>query len=178
MWTRILVFGIAAGAIVGGQLVISSMIWDHAPPFGPLIGYLTMLVALSLVFVCVKQHRDVRLGGVIKFLPALGMGLAISIVASAVYAGVWEAVLAASGMDFAANYSQSVIEAARSDGSSEAEIAALTERMNGFVQMYSNPLIRFGISMSEMLPVGVVVSLVTAGLLRNSRFMPARRAAT
>ena len=37
-------------------------------------GYLTMIIVLSLIFVGIKRYRDKDLGGVIKFLPALGLG--------------------------------------------------------------------------------------------------------
>ena len=40
-----------------------------------------------------------------------------------------------------------------------------------------NPLVRVPITFIEMFPVGVIISLLSALLLRNSRFMPARQAA-
>ena len=55
------------------------------------IGYLTMLVGLSLVFGAIKRHRDAELGGVIRFWPAFGLGLGVSFVASLCYVLAWEA---------------------------------------------------------------------------------------
>lgn len=47
----------------------------HSPaPYGVVLGYLTMLIALSAVFVAIKRHRDADLGGVIRFWPAFGLG--------------------------------------------------------------------------------------------------------
>ena len=43
------------------------------PLGGIVIGYLTMLVALTAVFLGVKQYRDKFKGGVIRFLPAFGV---------------------------------------------------------------------------------------------------------
>ena len=51
------------------------------------IGYLVMVIALSLIFVGVKQYRDKHLGGVIKFGKAFLIGLYISLVAGAIYVG-------------------------------------------------------------------------------------------
>ena len=48
-------------------------------------GYVTMLVALSAVFVAIKRYRDTELGGVIGFWPALGLGLGISVIAGIIY---------------------------------------------------------------------------------------------
>ena len=43
-----------------------------------------------------------------------------------------------------------------------------------FAKNYANPLYRLPITFVEMFPVGVLISLVSAALLRNSRFLPAR----
>jgi hypothetical protein len=40
--------------------------------------------------------------------------------------------------------------------------------------MYSNPLYRLPITFVEMFPVGVLISLISAAVLRNSRVLPAR----
>jgi len=50
-------------------------------------------------------------------------------------------------------------------------------RAQDFAMMYANPLFRMPITFTEILPVGILVSLFPALLLRNSRFMPARAAA-
>ena len=38
-----------------------------------------------------------------------------------------------------------------------------------------NPLFRMPMTFTEIFPVGVLVSLITAGLLRKSTFLPAKR---
>jgi hypothetical protein len=40
--------------------------------------------------------------------------------------------------------------------------------------MYRNPLFRMPITLTEIVPPGLLVSLVSASLLSNSRFLPAR----
>jgi hypothetical protein len=47
--------------------------------------------------------------------------------------------------------------------------------MEAFKVQYANPMFRLPMTFAEIFPVGVLVSLVSAGLLRNSRFLPARR---
>ena len=140
-------------------------------------GYTTMLVAMSVVFLAIKRQRDVVNGGVIKFLPAFLMGLGISAVAGLLYGLAWEACLAISGMDFGAIYAEHLVEAAKARGASEAEIAAELVKAQEFAKMYANPLFRMPITFTEILPVGIIVSLISALMLRNSRFMPARAAA-
>ena len=79
MLLRIIAFGVAAGLLVGIPLSIVVVASDElSMTWGMVIGYLMMLVALSLIFVAIKRQRDEAGGGVIRFWPALGMGLAIS----------------------------------------------------------------------------------------------------
>jgi hypothetical protein len=171
MFRSILIFGLAAGVIVGVP-----MFW-LLTQFGEgslLTGYTLMLLALSLIFVGVKRHRDRALGGVIRFLPALGMGLGISAVAGLVYVVGWEFTLAVTDFRFIEEYSNAAVEAARARGASAAELQDVVEKMNEFRQSYTNPLVRLPMTFIEIFPVGVLISLVSAALLRNSRFLPAR----
>ncbi len=175
----ILLYGLPGAVIVGGPLLWGMLTFDPAngmPENGAVVGYATMLVALTGVFLGVKHYRDKVKGGVIKFLPALGVGLGISAVASLGWVIAWEISLAVTKFDFVATYYGAMIEQARADGTTAEQIAKLQTEQTGFAQMYSNPAIRVGITFIEMFPIGVVISLITAALLRNSRFLPARAA--
>jgi hypothetical protein len=133
-----------------------------------------MLIALSTIFVAIKRRRDRDLGGVIGFWPAFGLGMAISAVASLCYVIAWEAALAVTGMDFAGDYARALIEQQREQGLRGDALARFTAEMDTFKVQYANPLYRVPMTLAEILPVGLLVSLVSAGLLRNSAFMPAR----
>lgn len=174
----ILKYGIIAGLIVGIPMLIftSSMLEDPPPQWvGMAIGYTTMLVALSTVFIAIKRRRDVDLGGVIRFLPALGLGLGISIVAALIYVAAWELTLAVTGMDFGAAFTGALIEAEKAKGVTGAELDKFIAGMRQFEADYRDPLYRMPMTFTEIFPVGVLVSLVSAGLLSNRRFLPARR---
>lgn len=41
-------------------------------------------------------------------------------------------------------------------------------------ERYANPLFRMAMTASEILPVGVVISLISAAILRNPAVLPAR----
>lgn len=169
--------GILAGLIVGLPMILLAVTLGENAPSGAIgmaIGYATMLVALSVVFIAVKRRRDVVNGGVIRFLPAFLMGLGISAVAGVIYVLAWEVSLAVTGMDFGAMYAEHMIEAARARGGTEADIEAARVKAEEFAAMYANPLVRMPITFTEIFPVGLIVSLISAGLLRNSRFMPGR----
>ncbi|HYF23867.1 MAG TPA: DUF4199 domain-containing protein [Caulobacteraceae bacterium] len=175
MLRQILTYGAVAGLIVGVPMFAMTLTVGHLPmPWGMVVGYLVMLIALSAVFLGVKRRRDRDLGGVIRFWPALGMGLAISLVASILYVLSWEAATAISGLDFAAEYGETMLAQKRAEGASAAELAEMSAELQAWSVQYQNPLFRLPMTFSEIFPVGVLVSLITAALLRNSRFMPAR----
>lgn len=168
-----LIYGAIAGAIA--IIVICVSLVTGVPDHSMLFGYLVMLVALSLIFVGVKRYRDVECGGVIRFGRALPLGLGIAAVAAAIYAIGWEVFLAVSQRDFIAEYSASMLEGMRADGASEAAIAAKAEEMGDMAVLYRNPLYRIGFTLLEILPVGLLVALVSAALLRDPRLLPAAR---
>ncbi len=178
MFRTILLWGTVAGLIVGSILFGTTVAMADQPPsmgVGMAIGYTSMLIALSAIFVGVKRHRDDALGGVIRFWPAFGMGLGISVVAGVFYVLAWEAALAVTGLDYGAKFAEHLIAQRRAEGASAAELARITAEMKAFSVQYADPLYRMPMTFTEIFPVGVLVSLISAALLRRSSFLPARR---
>jgi hypothetical protein len=180
MRRTILIFGTIAGLILAIPLLALMIAIGGEPSAGffrngQLFGYTTMLIALSTVFVAIKRQRDVDGGGVIRFWPAFGLGLAISAVAGLIYAVAWEIALAMTGGDFIGAYAEYLVAEERSKGASPTTLARLTADMNAFRESYANPLVRIPLTFVELFPVGLLVSLVSAALLRNPRFLPARQ---
>lgn len=174
--TRVmLIFGAVAGVAVAVPMCL--LVANSEPGSAAtshFVGYLIMLLALSLVFLGVKRLRDREFGGVIRFVTALLAGLGISAVASVIYVIGWEITLAVTDFAFIDSYSNAAIEAARAAGASPAEMEAVIAKMDDFRRQYANPLFRLPVTFIEIFPVGILVSLISAALLRNSRFLPAR----
>jgi hypothetical protein len=169
IWT----YGIIGGLVVCACMALAMSFGSHGV-MGMALGYLSMLVALSMVFMGIKRYRDVELGGVIRFLPALGLGVGISLVAAAFYVLGWELYLYATDYSFAQVYGKSVIEAKKAAGATSAEIAQLMVEMKAFEVQYADPFFRLPMTFVEIAPVGLIVSLISAALLRKSSFMPAK----
>ena len=177
MLRTILKYGLIAGLVVGGFEFATFVLFSGMPPlkYGMVVGYTTMLIALSAVFVGIKRHRDVDRGGVIGFWQALGVGLGISFIAGIFYVAAWEVVQSMMHMDFASSYAKAIIASQQAKGASAEALAKLSAEMEAFKRQYANPLYRLPMTFAEIFPIGVLVSLVSAGLLRNSRFLPLRR---
>ena len=177
MWRDILKYGAIAGLVVAAVMIVGFWSAGGDMPHGWLgmvIGYATMLLALSAVFMGIKHHRDVAGGGVIRFWPAFAMDLGISFVAALFYVAAWELVQATIISDFAGSYADSVIAPQKAKGVDAAALAQLTAEMEAFKVQYADPMFRLPMTFSEIFPVGVLVSLVSALVLRNPRVLPAR----
>jgi hypothetical protein len=178
MLRKVLSYGLVAGLIAGvPPSVMLVVLKDHPPlSYGMVIGYLTMLIAFTTIFAAIKRHRDAQLGGVIRFWPALGLGVGISLVAGILYVLAWETTVAVTHIDFASGYAAALVKQQQAKGVTGEALAGVVAEMERFKVQYANPLYRLPMTFAEIFPVGVLVSLVSAALLRNSRFLPAPRA--
>lgn len=170
-----LIYGTISGAIVIGSTVVGVSVLDgtDTATFPEWLGYLTMLVALSLIFIGIKRYRDQEQGGVITFGKATLVGLGIAAVAGVIYVGVWEAYLASTDYAFIDQYTAAIIAEEEANGMTGAELQAKVAEMEGMKETYANPLFRLPITFLEIFPVGVLITLISAALLRKSSFMPA-----
>ena len=165
------------GLISGGIIIISTLgtisIWNtNQHFFSEWLGYLVMIVALSLVFFGIKSYRDNQQGGVINFKTALGIGLGISLVASVIYTTSWEIYFQNSDSSFMDNYEAHYIRKMEKDGATVEEIANKKSEIAEWRELSKNPLVRIGITFTEIIPVGILISLIAAGILRRSEILP------
>ncbi|MBL8558906.1 MAG: DUF4199 domain-containing protein [Hyphomonadaceae bacterium] len=175
---RILTYGLMAGLIVAIPM-FSALVIEPSPEFtasSQVLGFTIMIVAFSLIFVSVKRLRDRELGGVIRFMPAFALGLGISAVASVIYVVGWEITLHLTDFGFMETYAQGVLQKARDAGATAAELDKKAAELAAFRSQYANPLFRLPVTFIEIFPIGVIVSLISAAVLRNPRVLPARPA--
>lgn len=166
-------YGGIAGAIVISVMIAGFMMSEGA--HGSVwVGYLTMLVALSMIFVAVKRYRDRERGGVIKFWSAFGLGLATAAAAGVIYVAVWEVYLAATDYAFIDSYTESVIEKKKEEGLSDEALEKEAANMKALADNYGNPLFRLPMTFLEIFPVGLIVALISAAILRNPKAFPAK----
>lgn len=171
----ILIYGGLSGAIVIGSMILGFAFSEseHAAS-SQAFGYLIMIVALSMIFLGIKRYRDRDLGGVIKFGPAFVLGLAIAAMAGVMYVAGWEAYLAATDHAFIGEYTAGIIEKKRAAGISGAELETLIAEMDALAKNYAKPFYRMPMTFIEIFPVGFVIALASAALLRNPKILPAR----
>ena len=177
--TRIvLIFGLISGAIAAGLMWTLIAVQNNGMvdlENGMIYGYTTMIIALSLVFFGVKSYRDNN-GGHISFLKGLQVGILISIICGVCYAASWELYYRGSGQEFLQKYTAHYLDKMKEDGASDEDIAKAKADMAQFMEQYQNFFVRFAVTLMEILPVGVIVTLISALLLRRREVLPAEPA--
>lgn len=165
----VLVFGLIAGLIITAMMVYSSiMIYKHENFKGSeVLGYTTMLVAFSMIFVGIKNYRDKYNNGVITFGKAFKTGLYITLIASTIYVAVWLVEFYVFYPDFMEKYTVCVMNDARSSGASEATLSKKAADMAQYGEMYKNPLFVVLLTYAEVFPIGLVITLLSALLLKR-----------
>ena len=166
----VLTFGLIAGAILAAMMLITLPIQDRiGADNGEIIGYTTMVLAFLMVFFGVKSYRDNVAGGRVTFGRAVKVGLMITAVASVCYVATWELIYYTLAPDFVEKYAASTVEKAKRSGATDAQIAVRMKQAAEFKEMYKNPLVNIALTLLEPLPVGIVFTLVTAGVLSRKR---------
>src|SRR5262245_66330781 len=134
MFTTALRYGAISGAIVVSVILVGILIAERVGnahgAASEWFGYLVMIVALSMIFLAIRDYRNKHLGGVIKFLPAFGLGLLVAAIAGVAYALGWELYLAATHYTFMDNYAAQMIATKRAAGVTGAELDAFIAQMN------------------------------------------------
>ncbi len=169
------IYGAIAGVIIIGTMTIGYAISEPGEVgASQFVGFGIMFIAFSLIFFGIKRFRDRDLGGVIRFWPAFGLGCAIAGVAALVYIAGWEMYLAATDYSFIDVYTKSLIEAKVDAGVTGEELAKFTDYMEVMKARYANPFYRVPMTFTEIFPVGLIVSLISAVILRKPHILPAR----
>ncbi|HEX5887214.1 MAG TPA: DUF4199 domain-containing protein [Pyrinomonadaceae bacterium] len=171
MKKTVLTFGIISGVIVAILMGINTFFADRIGfDRAIIVGYTTMLVAFLLVFFGIKSYRDNIGGGEITFGRAFTVGILISLITCAFYVVSWEILYYTFLQDFPEKYGNYLIEKSRAAGATPEQIAQQLEEVKQMKALLDNPLVAPAlIFISEPLPVGLVMTLISAAILRKRR---------
>jgi hypothetical protein len=171
MKRTVLIYGLIAGAVVSAFMATTMIATANdtlhcTSTVSMLIGYLGMLIAFTFIFVAVKSYRDKQNNGTISFGKALGIGLLIALIASTMYVVTWAIVYKNFMPDFMETYSANMIAEAKASYSGAA-LQKKIDELKKAKEMYATPLGFTLFTYAEILPVGILVSLVAALVLKR-----------
>lgn len=178
MTKLVLKYGLIAGAVLAvltGVVVPLTMDKIHGA-VGMVIGFSGMILAFLTIFFAIRSDREQN-GGAITFGRALRIGLLITLIGSAFYVAGWQVAYYNFVPDFEEEYAAATMAKLRAQNKSPEELAKAQKEMDEFVVSYRKPLVNIGFTFLEVVPVGVILSFVAAGILRRRRDEPAGAAA-
>lgn len=172
MQKNILIYGLISGVIVSTVMLISMNYYSHCEgnvdlTTSMVIGYASMLIAFSMVFVGIRNYRDKFNNGIVSFGKAFKIGISIVLIASTLYVISWLICYFFFMPDFMDKYSVMEIDNMKAAGATVTEIENKRKEMADFSKMYKNPFFNAMITYAEILPVGLIVTLISSLILKR-----------
>jgi hypothetical protein len=171
MKKTILIFGLISG-------VLSSVMMCATIPFlrdlehgekGLLLGYAAIILSLLLVYFGIRSYRDNLAGGAITFGRGFGIGICITLISCAFYVVTWEILYFNFLHGFMDGYFAKQIQAAQAAGGTPEAIQASVAKIRHSQVLYENPLFNAMYTFIEPFPVGLLMTLISAAVLRRKR---------
>jgi hypothetical protein len=168
MRKTVLTFGVISG-LISAVMMLATVPFMHkiSSDKGLIIGYTTIVLAGLLVFFGIRSYRDNVSGGKLTFARGLAVGILISLLSNCCYVATWEVVSYKFMPDFAEKYAAQMVEHAKSSGASQQKIDETARQAADFVRNYHNPLYKISMTFLEPFPVFLVITLVSAAILRK-----------
>jgi len=145
MKKNIIIYGLIAGVVVSTLMLFSVNSMSHREgnfdyDKGLLIGYASMLIAFSLVFVGIRNYRDKYNQGIISFGKGFKIGSITVLIASTIYVVAWLIDYFFFIPDFMEKFSAQELDKLKTSGASQMKIDKETMKMADMVRMLKNPL--------------------------------------
>jgi hypothetical protein len=171
----VIVFGLISGAISSALMFLTlPLMISGAVNFenGYIVGYTAIVLSFLLVFFGIRSYRE-NSGGTITFGRGFSVGILITLISCVFYVASWEIIYYKLMPDFGDKYTAHAIDAMRQKGAPEAAIAVKKKELEKMWAMLDNPLINAAMTFIEPFPVGLLVTLVSAAILRKRTPAPA-----
>ncbi len=164
----VLTFGLISGLIMsvlmGGSLLVADKIGSG---HSLVLGYTTMVASFLLIYFGIRSYRDNTLAGQISFGRAFACGILIALISSVCYVVMWEVLYFNFMPHFMDGYFAAQILKVQSSGLDPATVAAKVAAIQHSAQLYQNPFVNMAYTLIEPLPVGLIITLVSAAILRR-----------
>ena len=170
MRKTVLTFGLISG-IVSAALMLAMVPFIYRIGFdkGTIVGYTSIVISLLLVPFAIWTYREDDGEGSITFAKAFGIGILITVISSLCYVIAWAIVYYNFLPDFADRYAAYMVEKAKASGATQQVIDATLQEMKSMKTLLDNPLIFAAIGFAEPFPVGLIITTISAAILRKKR---------
>ncbi|HKW31996.1 MAG TPA: DUF4199 domain-containing protein [Candidatus Acidoferrum sp.] len=176
MKKTILTFGLISG-VISSVMMVATVPFAHRIGFNKalVVGYTTMVLSFLLVFFGIRSYRDNAGNGQITFSKAFAVGISITLISCMFYVVTWEIIYYNFMPDFLDSYNAHVMEKLQTSGANAEAVQAKLQELNKLKEMYKNPFYNAAMTFIEPFPVGLVITMISAGVLRKkAQSQPAR----
>jgi len=170
MKKTVLTFGLISGA-VSAIMMVATVPFMHKIGFdkGLYVGYTAIVLSFLLVFFGIRSYRENVGGGSISFGRAFAVGILITLISSLCYVITWEILYYNSLPDFWTTWTNYAVDKLRTAGATQAIIDAKIQEMKSMKAMMDNPLLNGAMVFIEPFPVGLLITLISAAILRRRK---------
>jgi hypothetical protein len=133
------------------------------------IGYTTIVLSFLLVFFGIRSYRDNLAGGAITFGRGFGIGIGITLISCLFYVVTWEIVYFNFLHGFMDSYFAQQIQKVQSAPGAPEAIQAKVAAIRHSQQLYENPWVNALYTFIEPFPVGLLITLISAVVLRKKQ---------
>lgn len=164
----VLTFGLISG-VLSAVLMTANMLFIDRIGFdrGLYVGYTVIVISFLFVYFGIRSYRDNVLGGRISFAKGFQAGILITLISCLFYVGSWLVTYNLLFPDFPEKYAAYMVEDKRASGASQAEIESTIKQGEDMKKMLANPLINAAVTFTEPFPVGLLITLISAAVLRK-----------
>jgi len=134
---------------------------------GQVVGYLTMLLAMGLIHFALREYRDKHRGGRLRFWEGCRLGVLTSVIAAGLFGLATVALYAAMGPERTDEFMRLYVAFAAGEQAAPEQLARAMEQYEAHRALYLNPWFQGLLMFATVLPIGLLVSLVSAWLLRR-----------
>jgi hypothetical protein len=168
MRKTVVTFGLLSGAVAAAMMFLTLPFAERIGfDRSVYVGYTTIVISMLFVYFGVRSYRDNVLGGTITFGRGLQAGLLIAAISSLCYVAAWLVLFYGFMPDFADQYAAHVVESARASGGSQADVDKAIREADQARRWLANPLINAAVAFVEPFPVGILVALISAAVLKR-----------
>ena len=130
-----------------------------------------IVLSFLLVFFGIRSYRE-QSGGTITFGRAFTVGILITLISCVFYIATWQLIYFKLQPDFMDKWEAYTVEKIRAEGGTPEKTAAARRQRQSFKRAYDNPLTNGAYTFIEPFPVGLVVTVVSAAVLRRMTAAP------
>jgi hypothetical protein len=168
MRKTILKYGLISGLLCAALIAIATPIENSLSlDYGYYIGYTVIVLSFLLVFFGIRSYRENQSGGQISFGKAFLVGISITLITCFFYVLTWEIIYFNFMHDFMDKYSAYMVQKAQASGMSAAALRAQLAQIQKQKELYNNIFYNMAMTFIEPFPVGVVITLLSAAILRK-----------